>query len=143
MIPPLEINRQALKNLYLHAGGEEGLQEILRAFYQKLSQDLIVGFFFDGKDLNVIADAQKRFLMRAMGATSSYTGKPPAQAHLELAPILPGHFDRRLRILEETLSERGLMPEDIRTWIAFEEAFREGITAAPCQTPRKCDNQKE
>ena len=95
-----------------------------------MSKDVLIGFFFDGKDLKKIATKQKEFLMRAMGATESYSGKAPAQAHTELAPILYGHFDRRLRILEETLRDHGVSVEDIRIWIAFENAFRQGIVEA-------------
>jgi truncated hemoglobin YjbI len=107
--------------------GEIRLRAILDDFYRRLASDLLVGFFFEGKDLGKIARAQGDFLMRAMGATQSYSGKPPAQAHLGLAPILAGHFDRRLRVLEETLAAHGVPEQDIRTWVRFEGAFRDGI----------------
>jgi hemoglobin len=127
----ISVNKPALKAIYEHLGGsvcgEEKLHAIMKDFYQRMSQDILIGFFFDGKDLDHIAKMQAAFLMRAMGATPSYSGKPPAKAHDELAPILAGHFDRRLRILEDTLAAHGLSAEDIRTWIDFESAFREGI----------------
>jgi truncated hemoglobin YjbI len=59
--------------------------------------------------------------------TPSYSGKPPAQAHAAMPPILPGHFDRRLVLLAETLAAEGLSAEDIRTWTDFENAFRSAI----------------
>lgn len=123
----ISVSKPALKAIYEHIGGEEKLREILRDFYRRMSTDILIGFFFDGKDLDHIAEMQKEFLMRAMGATLSYKGKPPAKAHDELAPILKGHFDRRLRILEDTLRAHGVSDEDIRHWIEFESAFREGI----------------
>jgi hemoglobin len=119
--------REQLAGLYARLGGEARLRAILSDFYQRMSQDLMIGFFFEGKDLGKIAHSQADFLMRAMGASPSYSGKPPAQAHRALAPILPGHFDRRLRILEEALKDHGLADEDIRTWIRFEEAFRAAV----------------
>lgn len=109
-------------------GGESGLSAILNDLYNRLARDVLVGFFFDGKDLSYIAAQQKAFLLRAMGATQSYSGKPPGQAHHRLPPILLGHFDRRLRVLEETLASHGLSSEDIRSWVQFEETFRRGIT---------------
>ncbi len=127
----LPVNLPELRRLYQDAGGEAGLQVILDDFYQRMSQDILIGFFFDGKDLSKIARMQKEFLMRAMGARPHYAGKPPAQAHDELAPILKGHFDRRLRILEATLRDHGLSEDDIRIWIRFEEAFRAGIQRDP------------
>lgn len=125
----ISVSKPALKALYERIGGEKGLQAMLRDFYRRMSGDILIGFFFDGKDTDLIADRQKEFLMRAMGALPTYSGKAPAQAHDAIAPILKGHFDRRLRILEETLRAHGLSEEDIRTWISFEGAFREGIVS--------------
>lgn len=131
----LSVNRPELKAIYAHLcarlGGDAGARAeiagILREFYQRMSRDVLLGFFFDGHDLEAIARKQGEFILRAFGAEPSYTGKPPAQAHEALAPILRGHFDRRLVILEETLRAHGLPPEDIRVWIAFEDAFRDSV----------------
>jgi hemoglobin len=131
MIDPREIslslNKPELKILYQHLGSEKKLETILKDFYRRMSADTMIGFFFQGKDIDAIALKQKEFLMRAMGASPSYEGKPPSQAHLKLPPILEGHFNRRLQILESTLREHGLSDEDMRTWITFENAFRDGI----------------
>jgi hemoglobin len=123
----LPVNRPELRALFQRIGGETGLLETLNDFYQRMSQDVMIGFFFEGKDLGAIAAKQAEFLMKAMGVTSSYRGKAPAQAHSALPPILAGHFDRRIQILRETLRARGLNDADIRTWTTFENAFREGI----------------
>ncbi|MGZ3687949.1 MAG: group I truncated hemoglobin [Bdellovibrionota bacterium] len=126
MDPRLSVNKPELRALYSRLG-EAKLGEILRDFYNRMSRDILIGYFFDGRDTDAIADKQKQFLMRAMGAVPTYSGKAPADAHTELPKILAGHFDRRLRILEETLRAHGLSEEDIRTWVEFEEAFRKGI----------------
>jgi len=127
MADRLSVNKPELKRIYQHLGGEKKLRAILNDFYERMSHDVLIGFFFEGKDLHAIASKQAEFLMRAMGAIPTYSGKAPAQAHLSLPPVLKGHFDRRLRILEATLRDHGLNEEDIRTWITFESAFREGI----------------
>lgn len=127
MKKPISVNKPELKRIYQRIGGEAGLASILQDFYARMSRDLMIGYFFEGKDIVAIAEMQKQFLMRAMGAQETYSGKAPAQAHLELPNILTGHFDRRLRILEETLRAHGVDDEDIRIWITFENAFREGI----------------
>jgi hemoglobin len=125
----ISVSKPALKALYQRIGGEDGLLAILKDFYRRMSGDILIGFFFDGKNTDEIAEKQKEFLMRAMGALPSYSGKAPAQAHDEIAPILKGHFDRRLRILEDTLRSHGVSDEDIRIWVDFESAFREGIVS--------------
>lgn len=126
--PELRKLHARLEELFAGRGGADaGLTLILDDFYGRMARDILVGYFFDGKDLKAIAAAQKAFLLRAMGATPSYSGKAPAQAHGELPDILSGHFDRRLRLLEQTLAAHGLDAVDIRTWVAFENAFRDGI----------------
>jgi hemoglobin len=124
---PFNLSKPELARLYRNIGEEAGLTAILRDFYARMAQDLMIGFFFENKDIQHIADQQRGFLMRAMGATPSYTGLAPAQAHDKIAPILVGHFDRRLQILKETLQHHHVIDEDIRTWIAFENAFRDQI----------------
>jgi truncated hemoglobin YjbI len=126
---PFNLAKPELKKLYERIGGEENLTRILLDFYGRMARDVLIGFFFAGKDVDAIAMKQKSFLMRAFGVTQSYSGKPPAQAHENLAPILYGHFDRRIQILEETLRDHGLAVEDIRTWVGFENAFREQIVS--------------
>jgi truncated hemoglobin YjbI len=119
--------RAQLAALLQNLGGEARLKELLEQFYRRMSDDLMIGFFFQGKDLTAISAKQGEFLLRAMGARASYSGKPPAQAHEKLPPILRGHFDRRLRLLEETLASNGVTAEDIRIWVAFEETFRSAV----------------
>ncbi|MBY0471352.1 group 1 truncated hemoglobin [bacterium] len=120
-----------LQPLFKKLGGEPGLSQFLRDFYDRMSRDVLIGFFFDGKDTAAIADKQKQFLMKAMGESKTYSGKNPSNAHLELPPILRGHFDRRLRILEETLKDHGLDADEIHIWIEFEKSFRAVIEAKP------------
>ncbi len=123
----LKLTKPELVRLYANIGSEKRLREIVRKFYDVMSGDTLVGFFFDGKDLDHIAANQSEFLLRAFGARPTYSGKAPADAHTAIAPILRGHFDRRLRILEDVLRSEGLDEQDIRTWITFENAFRDGI----------------
>jgi len=119
--------KKKLEALYQALGSEANLRRIMAVFYARMAEDPMIGFFFSGKDLALIADKQAEFLLRAMGARSSYTGKPPAQAHQQLPPILPGHFDRRLVILKATLQSEGLGPEQITAWIEFETTFRDSV----------------
>lgn len=123
----IKLTGAGLTQLYKNIGEEAGLEKILKRFYHRMSEDIIIGFFFDGKDLDHIAMMQKSFLMRAWGITQSYAGKSPADAHANLAPILKGHFDRRLVVLAETLREFGVSSQDIETWTTFENKFRAAV----------------
>jgi truncated hemoglobin YjbI len=123
------VSKAQLKAVFSHIGGEEKLREILRDFYNRMSQDVLIGFFFSGKDIQAIADQQANFLLFASGMKPTYQGKSPTNAHLALPPILKGHFDRRLVILRETLEAHSLNKKDIKTWINFENAFRNVVQA--------------
>lgn len=120
----LLVTKPALKAIYEKIGQEEGLGRIVSDFYQRMSQDVVIGFFFMERDLEHIAEMQKQFLMKAMGASPVYRGRLPAHAHEKLPPILKGHFDRRLILLEQTLRDHGLAEDDIKVWVEFENAFR-------------------
>jgi len=118
---------EPLKKLYLEIGSEARLLDLLIEFYKKMSDDVLLGFFFSGKDIDHIARQQQMFFLRAVGVNQVYEGKSPRAAHRKIAPILKGHFDRRMVLLRETLSNAALTEENIKTWIDFEEQFRKSI----------------
>lgn len=127
-----QIGSQESKNLTPSVQQIEAkLKVIVRDFYERMSKDVLIGFFFTGKDLAPIADQQADFLLFASGLKNEYQGKLPTFAHIQLPPILQGHFDRRLVILKETLREHGIADKDIRTWIEFENAFRNVVQKDP------------
>ncbi len=113
--------------LYKTIGGESQLQAILDRFYEKMQEDVLIGFFFSNKDIRKIARMQKAFLMKAWGIEKEYTGKKPNEAHEELPPILKGHFDRRIVLLRQTLEEHKIPEDFIKVWIKFESGFRKVI----------------
>jgi hypothetical protein len=92
-----------------------------------MAADLMIGFFFAGKDTDGIADRQTAFVLHSAGLIRSRPEHGPATAHRHLPPILKGHFDRRIRILEETLREAGITESAISTWAGFEESFRKVV----------------
>lgn len=116
-----------MKHVFEKIGGEPALEQILDLFYKKMQEDILIGFFFLGKDIRHIAQQQRKFLMRAWGVQRTYDGKPPATAHITLPPILQGHFDRRLVLLKETLESfqgtLGLEADEIKAWLQFEKGF--------------------
>ncbi len=109
--------------------GAARIKEIIRKFYDRLAADVLVGFFFDGKNLDLIAQGQTAFLLKAFGITQSYTGHAPSEAHSALPPILEGHFDRRLVILDQLLRDEGLNVDERAAWVGFENAFRSAVVS--------------
>ncbi|MCC6278635.1 MAG: hypothetical protein IT289_12035 [Oligoflexia bacterium] len=108
-------------------GSEARLIEILNVFYESLASDLMLGFFFSGRDVRQIAQKQALFMLKAMAKPVALPVKPPHMAHLELPPILEGHFNRRIVILKRTLESQGLKEKAIQTWVSFESLFKDQI----------------
>ncbi len=130
----LLLSKPELRELFAGLGAtpelrETKLSQILQDFYAQMAKDFMIGFFFDGRDVAAIADRQKDFILKAFGAKPTYSGKAPADAHHALPPILEGHFNRRLQILHTTLLAHGLSEEKAKTWVEFENAFRDGIVS--------------
>jgi hemoglobin len=116
-------------SLFEAIGGETKVRAILRALYDKLFVDPIVGFLFEGKDKGHIVEQQLTFTCRFLGGPHRYEGKALPEAHATL-PLLPGHFDRRHRLLEQVLSEQGV-PDDVkRVWLRIDESLRTSVLAS-------------
>jgi truncated hemoglobin YjbI len=113
-----------VRGLVGRLGGPERLRDILTEFYRRLAADPWIGFFFAGHDLDRVRDGQHAFLMRAFQETERFTGVHPSKAHLQLAPIRRGQFDRRLTILREVLRDAGVPEVDAQAWVRVEEGMR-------------------
>src|SRR5690606_26133645 len=87
----------------------------------------MIGFLFIGKDRKRLIEKELEFTASFLGADIRYTGRPMREAHAR-SPIMGGHFDRRLRILEETLADHAVDPEVREAWIRHTLALRPQVT---------------
>ena len=118
-----------MKTLYEAIGGEGKVRAILESLYDKLFVDPIVGFLFEGKDKAHIVEVQLAFTCRFLGGPQKYAGKPLPEVHAAL-PLLPGHFDRRHRLLQQTLDEQDVPTDVKRVWLQIDENLRPSVLAA-------------
>ncbi len=111
-------------------GGLEGLTGFMKAFYRMQKADLLIGFFFEQLDTDPIAQKQAAFFASACGR-GVFTGSPPAKAHnhKKMAPILLGHFNRRLVLLEQCLTAFHVPLDLQKAWLGFERSFRKQIVS--------------
>ena len=108
-------------------GGIEAMRAVLRDFYDRLFVDPIVGFFFAGRDKPTLIERQLEFTARALGHDIGYRGRSVPDAHATLPPILPGHFDRRHKLLADVITMHAI-PDDARTaWLAYDRSFRRAV----------------
>ncbi|MFB6352412.1 MAG: truncated hemoglobin [Bradymonadaceae bacterium] len=106
-------------------GGEARLTEIVADFYDRVFDDPLIGFLFQGHDKDRLVAKQVEYLRARLGDEEiEYTGKPIRDAHREL-PITVGHFDRRHALLEDVL-EDWEMPGWVRDeWLELDAALRD------------------
>ena len=113
-------------SLYDDIGGEAALRDVLRALYDRLFDDPMVGFLFAGKDKERLIEHQLWFTARFLGGPSKYEGKSIPDAHAAL-PILKGHFDRRHFLLKKVLEEKRAPEHVAREWLRVDESLRAAV----------------
>ena len=118
-----------MTSLYESIGGEARVREVLQALYDRLFDDPVVGFLFEGKDKAHIVDQQVAFTCQFLGGPQTYQGVPLPRAHAPL-PLLPGHFDRRHRVLEQVLDACGVPADVKRVWLQIDQALRPSVLAS-------------
>jgi hemoglobin len=119
--------------------GGETLRAVIRDFYERLFADVMIGFFFRGKDREELIEREWELTARFLGAADiRYRGRPLREAH---APhrILGGQFHRRLQILRDTLRDHQVDPAVQAVWIEHTMALRPQITR---ESGTECDDDR-
>ncbi len=118
-----------MTSAYESIGGEPGVRAVLTSLYDELFVDPIVGFLFRGRDKHHIVEQQVALTCSFLGGPQRYAGKSLPEAHVSL-PLLPGHFDRRHRLLEQALAHHRVPDDAGREWLRIDEALRSSVLAA-------------
>ena len=125
--------------LFELAGGEARLRPLLEDFYDRVFDDVMIGFFFKGKNKERLVQKELEFALKLLGAEVEYTGMPIPEAHAS-HPIMGGQFNRRTQILREVLADHGMPAEVCERWIAHTESLRHQVTTdrrGECKPQRK------
>jgi hemoglobin len=102
-------------------GGREAVKGLVDRFVRRAAEDMIIGFFFDGKDLERIIHHETELACLQLGGASVYTGRNLQAAHTPLK-INRGQFRRRLAIMRTTLKEEGVPEAIVERWVALNKA---------------------
>jgi truncated hemoglobin YjbI len=113
-------------SLYDDMGGEPALRAVLRSLYDRLFDDVMVGFLFAGKDKERLIEHQLWFTARFLGGPSRYEGKSIPDAHAAL-PLLPGHFDRRHHLLRQALTEHRVPAAVAEEWLRVDASLKTAV----------------
>lgn len=109
---------------------------IITTFYDRVFDDVFIGYFFSGLDKQTLIKHQIAFVTHMLGynegqssdlyqgkyAGKPYEGKPLRTAHRPHA-IRKAHFDRRQMILRETLRDHGVPDDFADAWLDKEAKF--------------------
>ena len=113
--------------MFEQLGGEWSLRAIINKFVDTMLQDQMIGFFFSNVDIPRLKNREYEFAARFLGAPITYSGRELKQAHLR-HKIMGGHFDRRRKILEETLAECNVPQNICKAWLSHVDSLRSEIT---------------
>lgn len=108
-------------------GGAGEVRHLMARFVERVAGDFIVGFLFEGRDLERIATHEAELAIAHLGGAGVYNGRPIGQVHRPLR-INRGHFRRRLAILRTVLGEAQVDPEIIQRWVAHDAALEPVVT---------------
>ncbi len=117
-------------SLFEQLGGEDVLREVVRDFYRRIFDDVMIGFFFRGLDRDHLIERELEFASQVLGGPLTYQGRSMRETH-QRHPILSGHFDRRQQILRQSLQDSGIPPSAAEAWIQAGERMRDQIILKP------------
>ena len=117
---------------------EATLIRVVGLFVDRMFDDLIIGFLFDGKDRDRIVGHEFELASKHVLGLGSYTGRPIGPLHRAMR-INGGQFRRRLAILRTVLREEGVAEPIIDDWInhdrKLEAVLTDGTDCAPPESP--------
>lgn len=118
-----------MTTLFDQLGGDR-LRAVIVDFYQRVFDDVMIGFLFVGKDRAQLIAREWEMTARMLGGTVRYQGRPLREAHARV-PILGGHFDRRLQLLRDAMAAHAVPAAARDAIVAHTTAMRAQVTADP------------
>ena len=97
--------------LYDRIGGNDGITELVTAFYYRVLGDTELAPFFKNVKIEKLRRMQVELFSAALGGPVKYTGRPMAQAHRHLKIGLQD-YQRFIRHLFDTLNAAGFKLTD-------------------------------
>lgn len=117
-------------SLFDQLGGEPNLRAIVNDFVDRCFDDVMIGFMFARAERDRIKRFEYEHAASHLGGPVEYGGRPLDEAHRP-HQIFGGQFDRRRRILIETLRDHGAPSEVIDAWVSHQDSLRPLITKHP------------
>ncbi|MCA8929186.1 MAG: group 1 truncated hemoglobin [Alphaproteobacteria bacterium] len=106
-----------MASIFEKYGGFVTVSKIVMDFYDRVLDSDTAGPFFDDVDMRRQIDHQTKFIAQVMGGPAAYSNDALRRVHSHLA-IDRAAFDEVAGLLEATLLEHGVDPEDVAAVMA-------------------------
>ena len=116
-------------SLFHRLGGENAVSAAVDVFYERILGDDALAPFFEGVDVDRLADKQRMFLSFALGAPTKWSGRSLRAAHQAAVGrgLSDEHFDRVAGHLVDTLDQLGVAKPLIDEVVAVVGATRDDV----------------
>ena len=115
--------------LFDRVGGEQGVKNLVRAFYDRVLQDPELASFFEDASIDRLYRMQYEFFAAALGGPVTYSGLSIQQAHFGLG-IDKDDFCRFVNHLIETMKSFQLTEHEIHTLISRVNTYADEVTGS-------------
>jgi hemoglobin len=120
---------EKLLTLFDRVGGEQGVKNLVRSFYDRVLKDPELAPFFENASIDRLFAMQYEFFAAALGGPVNYSGLSIYQAHFGRG-IEKEHFGRFVNHLIDTLKGFQLDESEIHMLIGRVNTYADDVTGA-------------
>jgi hemoglobin len=118
---------EKLATLFDRIGGEQGVKNLVRSFYDRVLKDQELAPFFEDASIERLYRMQYEFFAAALDGPANYSGLSIYQAHYGRG-IDKQHFGRFVNHLIDTLQSWQLSEGEIHSLIARVNTYADDVT---------------
>ena len=115
--------------LFQRIGGEQGVKNLVRAFYDRVLKDQELAPFFEEASIDRLYAMQYEFFTAALGGPVNYSGISIAKAHFGKG-IEREHFSKFVNHLIDTLQAWQLNEGEIHALISRVNTYSDEVTGS-------------
>jgi hemoglobin len=121
---------QKLITLFDRVGGEQGVKNLVRSFYDRVLQDPELAEFFENASIDRLFAMQYEFFAAALDGPVKYSGLSIHQAHFARG-IEKEHFAKFVNHLIDTLQTWQFSEQEINMLISRVNTYADEVTGSP------------
>lgn len=115
--------------LFDRVGGEQGVKNLVRSFYDRVLKDPELATFFEGASIDRLYKMQYEFFAAALDGPVTYSGLSIHQAHFGLG-IDKDDFCRFVNHLIDTLKAWQITDNEIQSLISRVNTYADEVTGS-------------